>query len=257
MFIKIVEEVKDQLHQVVFNGVNIVFTEQNQGTLPGNAPQVGYSSFSHSQIAIGGDSDVGALGCAFVDRGNAHQDNNMLYNGSSPYNPGINLGIFTTRIYSFEVNGSTFGMFRLTFDRFIPGRGTPVGEGPDDQDILMDIANTGPAVSGQAAVRRDAILLAIDRLARFIAVLSSHEMGHSMGLAVNNAMPNGLYGGDPAHFPGSDSYHISLTSFPDLFVIPAVNIMLPSTNFWFTNSPGTRLNKLNAAYMKQKVFYNP
>ncbi len=258
MYSQVVDAVKSELADTIFgNSVNIVFTEQNQGALPNGAPQINYKNFTHSQIAIGGDSDVGALGCAFIDRGNMHQDNDVLYKGSHPYNPGTNLGIFTTTIFEVEVNGSPFGLFRTTFDNFIPGRGEPVGEGADDQDILMDIAGTGPPVSGAAALRRDAILLAVQRLARYIAVVSAHEMGHSMGLSVDGAMPNGLYGGDPANFPGSTENHLDLTSIPGLFSYPSVNIMVPGTNFYITNSAGTRFNMLNLAYLKEKVFYNP
>lgn len=247
----------DQLTNDVYSGANITFTDTNLGVLPGNNPQVPYNNFGHSIISVGGDSDIGALGVAFIDRANQNQDNDNLYNGSVPYNPGANLGVLTTRIFKYEVNASPFGFFRLTFDTFIPGRGVPVGEGAEDEAILMDIAGTGPAVSGPAAVRRDAVIAAIVRLGRFIAVLGGHEMGHSMGLSGNGAMPNGLYGGDAAHFPGSTSSHIDLTTFTNLFLLPAVNIMRPSTNFWYTNATGTRFNRLNLAYVREKVFYNP
>jgi len=251
---QIIAAIKTELNTDIFPGVNITFTEVNQGALP--AAQVAYNSFTHSQLAIGGDSDVGALGVAFVDRGNAHQDNDVLYRGSATYNPGLHLGIFTTRLYKFEVNGSSYGSFRQAFDTFIPGRGTPVGLGAGDQNILMDMAGTGPAVTGSSATRRDKIEVAITKLARFIAVVSSHEMGHSMGCSVNNAMPNGLYGGDATNFPGSDSNHINLSSFSALFSIPAVNIMIPATNFWLTNATGTRFNSLNLSYLKEKTYYN-
>ncbi|MFH2000085.1 MAG: hypothetical protein ABIK28_10405, partial [Planctomycetota bacterium] len=253
---QLIAAIKTELNTNIFPGVNITFTEIDQGAIPGNGAQVDYNSFSHSQLAIGGDSDVGALGVAFVDRGNANQDNDVLYNGASPYNPGLHLGIFTTRLFKFEVNGSSYGSFRQAFDTFIPGRGTPVGLGSNDASILMDLAGTGPAVSGGAATRRDKIEVAITKLARFIAVVSSHEMGHSMGLSVNNAMPNGLYGGDSTNFPGSDSNHLNLSSFPALFSIPAVNIMIPATNFWLTNATGTRFNMLNMAYLREKTYYN-
>lgn len=251
---EIIDAIKTELSDTIFPGVNITFTETNQGAL--SAAQIEYNSFTHSQLAIGGDSDVGALGVAFVDRGNANQDNDVLYNGSAVYNPGLHLGIFTTRLYKFEVNGSSYGSFRQAFDSFIPGRGTPVGEGANDLSILMDLAGTGASVTGSNATRRDKISTAITKLARFIAVVSAHEMGHSMGLSVNGTMPNGLYGGDATNFPGSDSNHINLSSFPALFSIPAVNIMIPATNFWLTNASGTRFNNLNMSFLKEKTYYN-
>jgi len=252
----IVDGVKSELKDVIFEGANIDFGICQSASFPGKSPQVSYDSFPRSLMAIGGDSDIGALGVAFIDRCNKNQDNDTLYKGSSPYNPGTNLGIFTTRIFIYEVNGSYYGLFRLTFDDFIPGRGYPVGTHMYDSDILMDIAGTGPSVTGDAAIRRDAILTAVDRLARYIAVLCSHEMGHSMGVAVNGKMPNGLYGGDNLNFPGSTSNHISMSSYPELFQSPNVNIMAPSTNFTYTNAVGTRFNRLNQAYLKEKAFYN-
>ena len=257
MRLELYDAIKDELHNTIFSSVNIEFTETHLGSLPSNAPQVPYDSFTHSLIAIGGVSDIGALGVAFIDRGNASQDNDVLYNGSFPYNPGLHLGVFLTEIFMAEVNGWVSGLFRLTFDHFIPGRGVPVGEDPDDPAILSEIAGTGLPVSGDAALRRDRLLEAIDVLARYIAVVAGHEMGHSMGLSVNGAMPNGLHGGDPANFPGSTSYHISLTAFPDLFLFPDVNIMIPATSFTNTNAPGTRFNYLNRAYLREKIFYYP
>jgi len=239
---------------LIFDGANIEFTHADTAAFPGNAPQVAYGSHEESLISIGGDSDLGALGVAFIDRCNNNQDNDVLYKGSSPYNPGTNLGVMTTRIFIYEVNRSSMGLFRQTFDHFIPGRGIPVGTGVDDEAILMEIAGTGPPVSGDAAVRRDRILSAVDRLARYIAVVGAHEMGHSLGLSADGAMPYGLYGGDAVNFPGSTSYHIDLTTFLDLFIIPNVNIMTPSTNFDYTNASGTRFNRLNKAYLKESIY---
>jgi|GEM_PF-1148166 len=253
---KVIEAVKSELEDVIFEGMNITVTYSSGASFPGGSPQVNYKSYSRSLIAVGGDSDVGALGCAFIDRCNKHQDNNTLYRGSKPYNPGTNLGVFTTRIFVYEANFSSYSLFRTTFDTFIPGRGDQMGTNADDEAILMELAGTGGPVSGDAAVRRDALLTAIQRLGRYIAVVASHEMGHSMGVAVNGAMPGGLFGGDADHFPGSTSNHIDLSYFPDLFSRPAVNIMTPATNFEYSSASGTRFNRLNEAYLKEKAFYN-
>jgi len=254
----VVDKIIDQLSNTIFNGANIVFKEASSGDFPGDAAQLPYNQWGLSQICIGGQSDIGALGCAFIDRGNEHQDNDALYNGSQPYNPGANLGVFSTAIFINEVNTWYLSVFRQTYDSLIPNRGVPVGEDETDLSILLDIDGTGPAVTGAAATRRDKIILAADRLARAIAVTTSHEMGHSMGLSVNGAMPNGLYGGDQPNFPGSTSNHLNLTALPEiLFLPPSVNIMIPYTNFLWCNSPGTRFNKLNIAYLMEHVFYNP
>ena len=252
----VVERIKHELTNDFFAGVNILFTEENLGTIPGNAPQIDYHLWGHSQISIGGASDVGALGCAFIDRNNAHQDNDTLFKGSYPYNPGTNLGVFPTTIFSFNVNYWSGSPFRTTFDPFIPNRGTPVGEDPDDQAILMQLAGVGPAVSGDAATRRDRIALAVNRLARAIATTTAHEMGHSLGVAVDGVMPHGLYGGLPVYFPGSNSNHLDLTH-PKfgLFTSPAGNIMKPYTIFEETINEGTRFCNLSLAYLREKILY--
>jgi len=242
----------------IFTGVNIEFHEAMEAAFPGEIYQTPYSSWGHSQICIGGQSDIGALGVAFIDRANSNQDNDALYNGSQPYNPGVHLGVFTTGLYQYEVNNYSSAPFRIAFDPFIPGRGTPVGEGSDDQDILMELAGSGPAVSGGAAVRRDTIIDSVRKMARMVAVTTAHETGHSMGLSVNNAMPSGLYGGDPVNFPGSNSNHLDLTSFSfGLYASPAGNIMRPYTNFQQSINSGTRFNWLNKAYLQEKIFYYP
>ena len=199
---QVIDRIEWELRERLFKGVNIVFTHDDYGSLPGNVPQVPYNQWGHSQIAIGGVSDLGALGCAFIDRNNASQDNDTLYNGSVPYNPGTHLGVFPGGIFMYEVNTWQQSFFRLTFDPFIPGRGTPVGEGMDDTDILMELAGVGPAVSGAAASRRDEIRAAVERLARSIAVVAAHEMGHSLGLAVEWSHAAWPLWGRSRAFPG-------------------------------------------------------
>ena len=89
-------------------------------------------------------------------------------------------------------------------------------------------------------------------MARFIATVTAHECGHSVGLVVDGAMPNGLYGDDATNFPGSAYGHIRNTS---LFPVGATNLMSPSLNFTLATSSSTAFNTLNMAYLREQVFY--
>ena len=93
----------------------------------------------------------------------------------------------------------------------------------------------------------------ISLIARFIATVTAHEVGHSVGLVINGAMPTGLYGNDNTNFPGSVDSHIRNTS---LFPTGATNVMSPSLNFTLATSSSSAFNTLNLAYLREQIFYN-
>ncbi|MCK5943381.1 MAG: hypothetical protein KAI24_15475, partial [Planctomycetes bacterium] len=101
--------------------------------------------------------------------------------------------------------------------------------------------------------RETAIDAALADLARFIATVTAHECGHSVGLVVNGAMPTGLYGNDTTNFPGSANGHIRNTS---LFPAGATNVMSPSLSYSTATDAQTDFNTLNKAYLQEQVFYN-
>jgi hypothetical protein len=93
---------------------------------------------------------------------------------------------------------------------------------------------------------------ALADLARFTAVVTAHECGHSVGLVQNGAMPDGLYGGDTVNFPGSSDGHIRTAA---LFPSGAINVMSPALSYSLAINPATAFNSLNKAYLREQVFY--
>lgn len=231
---------------ILFPGINITFTDVSPGTFPSAAGFTSYNSSTFSQMCVGGSFDTGGnsgvLGLALFDANNANQENNCLTDFG-----GSRLGVFVHTIVNSGFQESAASTFRTTFDTFTPVRGgTPIGADSDDDDRLTDSLNDG---------RATLIDVAIQRLARFCAVVAAHEMGHSMGLVQGNPMPLGLYGNDPAHFPGSNDGHIVMP--PSIFTGGAINIMTPAISFEGTLVPASRFNTLNLAYLRERVIYTP
>ncbi|MFY9343295.1 MAG: hypothetical protein WAT39_12440, partial [Planctomycetota bacterium] len=96
-----------------------------------------------------------------------------------------------------------------------------------------------------------AIDTAIADFARFTAIVTGHECGHSVGLVVNGAMPLGLYGNNP-NFPGSSDGHIRTAA---LFPQGATNVMSPSLSYEASINPASTFNTLNMAYLREQVTY--
>jgi hypothetical protein len=230
----------------LYPSVNVSFTFSPPGTFPGTA-SVAYSSFGFSQICIAGaespSGTSGVLGAALFDPRNDTQNDNCLtdFGGSQ------RLGVFVHTLINSSIGPPSVSTFRQTYDPFTPlFGGTPIGDagdGLDGQRVLGLVMDS----------RQAAILLAITRMGRSIAVVTAHECGHSVGLVQDGAMPNGLYGGDNAHFPGSTGGHIFNVEF---VVGGSVNVMSPAIGFDGTLSPGTAFNTLNLAYLREQAIYN-
>jgi hypothetical protein len=136
--------------------------------------------------------------------------------------------------------------FRQTFDAFAPALGgAPIGNAVDglDDDRLNGTNND---------TRAQEITAALEDLARFVAVVTAHECGHSMGLVQNGAMPTGLYGNDTTNFPGSSDGHIRNTA---LFPSGSTNVMSPSLSYSAAINAATAFNSLNLAYLREQVYY--
>ncbi len=182
------------------------------------------------------------LGLALSDPTNANQDDDCLTDFT-----GSRLGVFVHTIVNNGFLESPVSMFRQTYDPFTPARGgTPIGADSMDGQRLTNLLNDARATQ---------IDLAIQRLARFAAVVAAHEMGHSMGLVQGNAMPAGLYGNDPGNFPGSNDGHIVMPV--SIFTGGAINVMTPALSFAGTLVSTTRFNTLNLAYLRERVLYTP
>lgn len=223
-----------------YAGANVSFTLTQPGGSFGSNPTVPYSSLGFSRIAIAGSADtVGVLGVAIFDPNNETQDDDTRTDFG-----GTRLGIFLHTIVDAGLGSSASTLFRLTYGQFTPALGG-VAIGAD--------ANDGTRLTGaNTDARADDIATAIADLARFCAVVTAHECGHSMGLVQNGAMPTGLYGDDSTNFPGSSDGHIRNTS---LFPPGATNVMSPSLSYSSTIHPATAFNRLNLAYLREQVTY--
>lgn len=213
------------------------------GSFNGNS-SVTYSSLGFSQISISGSSSTsGVLGLAIFDPSNTTQNDNTQLDFATT-GGAQRLGVFLHTIVDSGVGQANSTLFRTTYDAFTPvNGGTPIGNVAQDGDRLL--GTVGDA-------RETAIDTAISLMARFVATVTAHECGHSVGLVVDGAMPSGLYGNDTSNFPGSASGHIRNTS---LFPTGATNLMSPSLNFTLATSPSSAFNTLNLAYLREQVFY--
>jgi hypothetical protein len=185
----------------LYAGANVTFTlTQPAGSFNGQA-SVSYAAVGFSRISIAGSStNAGVLGIAIFDPSNTTQNDNTLIEYL-----GVRLGVFLHTLVDDGLRSSPASLFRQTYAPFAPSLGgTPIGEDAQDGQRLA-----GTLVDA----RSDDIDLAIAALARFTAVVTAHECGHSMGLVQNGAMPVGLYGNDTTNFPGSSNGHIR-TAFP-------------------------------------------
>lgn len=224
----------------LYAGTNIQFTLTRPSGSFGTNSSVDYAALGYSQISIAGSATTaGVLGVAIFDPNNATQNDNTRTDFQ-----GTRLGIFLHTIADAGLGPPSSSLFRITFAPFAPSLGgTPIGEAPQDHERLNGTTTDG---------RADDIFTAIDDLARFCAVITAHECGHSMGLVQNGAMPLGLYGDDTTNFPGSTNGHIRNSA---LFPSGASNVMSPTLSYSITLNPATAFNSLNLAYLREQVFY--
>ena len=226
-----------------FGDANVTFTlTQPPGSFGGNA-NVTYASLGYSAISVAGSADEtgnsGILGLAIFDPSNTAQNDNTLTDLG-----GNRLGVFLHTIVDAGMRSPSVTSFRMTYDPFTPDfGGTPIGDDAQDGDRLL----------GLVGDQREAdIDLALAELGRFVATVTAHECGHSVGLVTNGAMPTGLYGNDSVNFPGSADGHISNLN---LFPPGSTNIMSPGLSYTTATSADTAFNSLNLAYLHEQVFY--
>jgi hypothetical protein len=91
---------------------------------------------------------------------------------------------------------------------------------------------------------------AVDSLARVVATILAHEIGHSIGLVANGAPSPGLFGGEyNASFAGpyTTDYHIDT---------PGNNIMAAAISFTSAIASGSNVphfNEMNMAYLLERI----
>ncbi|MGE3163602.1 MAG: hypothetical protein AB7O52_01710 [Planctomycetota bacterium] len=214
------------------------------GTLSLYSPNLSFSlvaTGARSSIRVGGDdSSAGyTLGRAYFDHRNAVGNTNQS----------TTLGVFTTNMIQYYINTSS--TFQNRFNALVPGRGTPAGQHALDAVVLapaferLALTNTT-----EENARYDQIWTAIDAFGRATATIIAHEVGHSMGLCSNGALPGGLFGGviGPSWSGGfTNDYH---------FDSPGPNLMaaaLSFTNSIATGVNGYRFNEVNQAYLRETI----
>jgi hypothetical protein len=224
----------------LFAGANIAFTLTPPGSSFGGSASVVYDALDHSRISIAGAATTnGVLGVAIFDPSNGTQNDDTRTDFS-----GVRLGVFLHTMADSGMGPPSSSAFRLAFGPLASSLGgTPVGNDAQDGQRLLGSLNDA---------RRNIIDGAIADLGRFLAVVTAHECGHSMGLVQNGAMPVGLYGNDPTNFPGSQDGHIRNAA---LFPVGSTNVMSPSLSFSAAVNAATGFNSLNLAYLREQVFY--
>lgn len=244
----VISRIKDELLTNLddyYSGANVTFTlTRPAGEFNGNT-SVSYASLGFSEISISGASVTpGVLGLAIFDPSNTSQNDNTITD--FPSGGGTErLGVFLHTIIDSGVGQANSSLFRTTYDPFTPANsGTPIGE------VAQDGGRLNNTIGDSRETQIDA---AISALARFIATVTAHEIGHSVGLVINGPMPTGLYANDSANFPGSADSHIRNAS---LFPNGSTNLMSPSLNFTLATSPFSAFNTLNLAYLREQIFYN-
>ena len=194
-----------------------------------------------SRMSIGGDDPVPGytIGRAEFDSRNSRRNDNTS----------SELGIFTTNIVEYHINASY--LFRSRFEAFTPGRGTPIGTDPIDRIILGDgFDRSSPASSLEANRRYDRLVDAVDAWSRMVALVTAHEIGHSLGLVANGPPPGGLFGGERnAVFAGpyTNAFHLDTVG---------GNIMSAALSFYnalLDGEEAPRFNALHWAYLLGRV----
>ena len=225
-----------------YAGCNVSFTWTQPTGNFGTTSSFSYGSFGYSQICLGGafDATSAVLGVAQFDPNNTRQNNNcLLEDGTNP-----RLGVFLHTIADGGFRSSAGTTFRVLFNQLAPALGgNPIGTVANDLQRLL-----GTQSDGRAAL----IEVAVEDIARYLAVVLAHECGHSHGLVQNGAQPTGLYGNDTVNFPSSTNGHIRT---PLLFPNGGINIMSPSLSYTLATDPNTAFNSLNLAYLREQVSY--
>lgn len=212
--------------------------------VPGSARvEFGLFPFSgpHSRLGVGGDDPVPGytLGRAEFDY------KNSLQNDAGE----ADLGVFTTNLIDFYINQSF--AFRSRFNPLIPGRGTPLGFHSADVTVLSaSFDRQDPGNTPLENQRYDQIELAVDAMARSVAAIAAHEIGHSVGLVANGGPPHGLFGGEHlASFSGTYTtpYHLDTVG---------NDLMAASLSFSaaiLTGAAGPRFNEISIAYLRERI----
>lgn len=226
--------------------IRAFYGQNADGTLGTDPVTVAFSSTTATgatRICVGGEDPTGGVsfGLTPYDKNNV-----QTYTDTCALSP--NYGIFPREFLYFQGNPN----FQAAFNplRSAAG-GVPVGEHPLDATVLA--AGFDPSIAPPAeAARWSAIDTGVSTFSRFVATITAHEAGHTLGLTASGAAPGGLWGG----YSGAGAYH-------DLTVtggIPTQNyLMKQGSGFTYeqiVGAAGTALpwfREIDAAYLRNQL----
>jgi hypothetical protein len=207
---------------------------------PGAPAVADYPGGRFSMIALGGDGTPEEQAENLVGRADLDW-NNRLKNDNSVYGRGV----YATGIVR-QALASPLSL--LLLGGILPGRGTPIGEGPDDARLLapdFDPAAASPDLRARHQVYSTVLRL----LSSALAATLCHEIGHSIGLVPSGPPPLGLF----AELPGLD-FTVKDSTGPHLDT-PGLNVEQSgaTTNWMDALTEEPRFNELSLAYLRRRL----
>ncbi len=198
-----------------------------------------FESQDFSMIALGGGSLTdSALGRAALDWNNQQKDDNVTLPAR---------GVFTNSLAALFL---THSAGKMVFSSFAPALGgTPIGEAEGDEALFEPTSAVG------FTTRASTVQSALPLLARGIAALTAHEIGHSLGLVPYGAPPYGLFAGENnAAFieAPSTGAHIDTAGYN---VMQQGSALSGSGMELLTAKPA--FNALNRAYLQRRLLVLP
>jgi len=207
---------------------------------PGAPLAADYASGDFSMIAMGGDGTpedqaMNLVGRADVDWNNRTKNDDSAY-GRGVYPTGIVRQALANPLSLALLGG------------ILPGRGVPLGEGPDDARMLA--ASFDPDAADPALrARHQTYLLVMRLLSTALASTLCHEIGHSLGLVPSGPPPLGMF----AEMPGL-SFTVKDSTGPHIDT-PGLNVEQGggTTNWMDALTMEPRFNELSLAYLRRRL----
>lgn len=207
---------------------------------PGAPRAADYAGGDFSMIALGGDGTPEDQAMNLVGRADVDW-NNRVRNDDSGYG----LGVYPTGIVR-QALANPLSLVLL--GSILPGRGTPLGEGPDDARMLADGFDPDTADPALQA-RHDVYSLVMRLLSTALASTLCHEIGHSLGLVPSGPPPLGMF----AELPGLD-FTVKESVGPHIDT-PGLNVEQSgaSTNWMDALTEEPRFNELSLGYLRRRL----
>jgi hypothetical protein len=207
---------------------------------PGAPTAADYAAGDFSMIALGGDGTPEDQAQNLVGRADVDW-NNRTRNDDSGYGRGV----YPTGIVRQALANP---VSLLLLGSILPGRGTPIGEGPGDARLLAPDFDPDQA-SPDLQARHRVLTLVMRLLSTALASTLCHEIGHSLGLVPSGPPPLGMF----AEMPGLD-FTVMDSSGPHIDT-PGLNVEQSgaNTNWMEALNSEPRFNELSLAYLRRRL----